>query len=374
MTIAFLILAAAVLYLLAGYPLLLLVRSKRPIVKKFRPRTVSVVLAVKNGEAWLDEKLRNLSSLDYPPELIEIIVVSDGSTDATEQIAQTSRERGVTLIARPAEGKSAALNWGIAKATGEILLFTDVRQSFERQSLRALIACFEDPSVGVVSGELIIREGASTEESSVGLYWKYEKWIRMRLSAIDSLPGATGCIYAMRRELAVEMPKGILLDDVFLPLAAFFKGYRLILEPAAKAFDAPTSLDAEFRRKVRTQAGVYQLLRYYPQLLGPKNRQWIDFVSHKFGRLMLPWLLVALFVTSLFLPWPWRAAAAVQAMFYLLAILDGLLTDGSPIKRLTSPVRTFVALMAAALCAVSIVVVPADRLWKPAAQGRQNSV
>jgi biofilm PGA synthesis N-glycosyltransferase PgaC len=365
-------LTAAIVYFLAGYPVLLLARTKRPIARKFTARRVSVVLAVKNGEAWLEDKLRNLSSLDYPRELMEIIIVSDGSTDATEQIARRWQDRGVALIARPAGGKSAALNFGIAQASGEILLFTDVRQTFERQSLRELVACFEDASVGVVSGELIIREGTSKEESSVGLYWKYEKWIRMRLSGIDSLLGATGCIYAMRRELAVEMPKGILLDDVFLPLAAFFKGYRLILEPAAKAFDAPTSLDAEFRRKVRTQAGVYQLLRYYPQLLGPKNRMWIDFVSHKFGRLMLPWLLLALFAASFFLPWPWRAAAIAQAGFYLLAMLDGFLPDRWRIKRITSPARTFVTLMAAAACAVSIVVIPADRLWRPVAQRPPN--
>jgi len=151
----------------------------------------------------------------------------------------------------------------------------------------------------------------------------------------------------------------------------FFRGFRLILEPNAKAFDTATSLEAEFRRKVRTQGGVYQLLRYYPQLLGPGNRMWIDFLSHKFGRLLLPWLLVALFVVSFFLPWPWRAAAALQAIFYALAVFDGMLPDGWRIKRLTSPVRTFVTLMAAAACAVSIVILPSARLWKLAPQ-RKN--
>lgn len=372
--IAFFALAAAIVYALAGYPLLLLTRRRRPVRKKFTPRTVSVLLAVKNGEAWLEKKLENLAALDYPGELVDVIVISDGSTDETEQIARRWLDRRVTLIAREAEGKSAALNAGMANAGGEILLFTDVRQELEARSLRELVACFEDPAVGVVSGELIIREGQSEEESSVGLYWKYEKWIRMRLSAIDSILGATGCIYAMRRELAVEMPKSILLDDVFLPLAAFFRGFRSILEPAAKAFDSPTSLQTEFRRKVRTQAGVYQLLRYYPELLGPRNRMWMDFVSHKFGRLMLPWLLIALFAVSLLLPWPWRAAAVAQAIFYLLALIDLVLPDRWPAKKLTSPVRTFVALMAAAACAVSIATIPAERFWKTAAQRRTDEV
>jgi len=364
MLITFLLLSGAVAYLVAGYPLLLLLRKRHPVRKKFTPRTVTILLAVRNGEAWLQEKLENLSELDYPPELVQIVVISDGSRDATEQIARSWNDRGVKLIVQPGEGKSVALNAGIAEARSEILLFTDVRQRFAPDALKHLLACFDDPRVGVVSGELMIVTGRTHEEASVGLYWKYEKWIRMRLSEIDSILGATGCIYAMRRELAVAMPKGILLDDVFLPLAAFFRGYRSILEPAAKAFDSPTSLDVEFRRKVRTQAGVYQLLYYFPELLGPKNRMWIDFVSHKFGRLLLPWLLVAMFAISFFLPGPWRAAAPMQAGFYLLAVSDRIIPDRSRFKRITSPTRTFVTLMIAAACAISIVLVPADRLWR----------
>lgn len=371
--IAFFLLSAAVLYLIAGYPLSLVLRTPQPIRKKFRPRTVSVLIAVKDGERWLEEKLENLARLDYPRELVDITIVSDGSTDRTGEIARSWCDRGVTLISRAPEGKSAALSAGIAQARGEILLFTDVRQSLAADSLREMIACFDDPSVGVVSGELVIREGSSQQESSVGLYWKYEKWIRTRLSAVDSILGATGCIYAMRRELAPPIPKGILDDDVFVPLAAFFRGFRSILEPAAKAFDTPTSLDVEFRRKVRTQAGVYQLLRYYPQLLGPGNRMWIDFISHKFGRLMLPWLLVALFAVSLVLPWPWRVAALLQAGFYVIAIADRFLPEGLGLKRVTSPVRTFVVLVAAAACAVSILLVPAEQLWKPAVERKSGS-
>lgn len=366
--LAFLLLSAAVLYLLAGYPLLLRWFRPHPVEKKFEPRRVTVLLAVKNGATWLEQKLKNLAELDYPRELVDIIVISDGSTDATEQIARAWSGRGVTLLAQPPEGKSAALNAGIAVARGEILFLTDVRQRLALDSLRELVACFHDPAVGAVSGELMIARGASQEESSVGLYWTYEKWIRKRQSDIDSIFGATGCIYAMRRELASPMPKQILNDDMFLPLGAFFKGFRLILEPAAKAFDSATSLDVEFRRKVRTQAGVYQLLRYYPQLLGPPNRLWIDFLSHKFGRLLLPWLLVALFVLNFFLPWPWRLGALLQTFFYVLALADPLLPEGSPIKRLTSPMRTFVTLMAAAACGVLIFMVPADRFWQPTGQ------
>ena len=361
---AFLILAGTILYL-AVYPLLLRLRRRRPIEKKITPRSVDVVLAVRNGEQWLEKKLENLAALDYPKERLRVIVVSDGSTDGTGEIARAWQDRGVVLIARPGEGKSAALNAGIAAAEAEILFFTDVRQRLASGSLRQLVACFHDPAVGVVSGELVIADGESAEESSVGLYWKYEKWIRKRLSEIDSFFGATGCIYAMRRELAPKIPKGVLNDDMFLPLAAFFRGFRLILEPAAKAFDVPTSLEVEFRRKVRTQAGVYQLLYYYPQLLGPGNRQWLDFVSYKFARLLLPWLLAAIFAISFFLPGLWRAVLVPQIAFYGLAMLDPLLPERWALKRLTAPLRAFLTLMLAAACAIAVVVIPADRLWQP---------
>ncbi len=133
-------------------------------------------------------------------------------------------------------GKGAALNAGIPQSKNEILLLTDVRQVVAPDSLQALIDCFADPSVGAVSGELLIRGGARHDETDIGLYWRYESWIRNKLSAIDSIFGATGPLYALRRELAVPIPPDQLLDDVYLPLAAFFRGYRLIVEPAAHAY------------------------------------------------------------------------------------------------------------------------------------------
>src|SRR5207245_6095695 len=127
------------------------------------------------------------------------------------------------------------------------------------------------------SGELIIGDSHTLERTRVGVYWRYEKWIRTRLSRIDSMPGATGCIYAMRRELAVPLPSDMLLDDVYLPLAAFFRGYRVILESSARAYDYPTDLGSEFLRTVPTLAGVSQTLRYYPALLTHPNRMWLPF-------------------------------------------------------------------------------------------------
>jgi hypothetical protein len=211
---------------------------------------------------------------------------------------------------------------------------------------------------------LIIREGATLGEANVGLYWKYEKWIRKSMSRIDSVLGATGAIYAMRASLARPLPPDAILDDIMLPLGAFFAGYRIILDEKARAYDEPASLDTEFRRKVRTLAGVFQLVAAFPQLLGPRNRMWLHFMSHKFGRMPLPWALLVVAVSSFWLPAPWSMVAlAAQAAFYGAALLDMAVPERWPLKRLTSPIRTFVVLMIATAAAVAIFFVPARVLW-----------
>jgi cellulose synthase/poly-beta-1,6-N-acetylglucosamine synthase-like glycosyltransferase len=366
--IAFILSAAFLLYVLAGYPLLLAWRARRafkPILKQPQRKTVSVVMPVRNGERWIRAKLENLIALDYPRNLVEILVISDGSEDRTDSCVQEFVADNVQLIRIPKSGKATALNIGIAQARGDILFFTDVRQTLATDSLTNLVSCFADPSVGVASGELVILDGTTREEANVGLYWRYEKWIRIRLSRIDSVMGATGAIYAMRRELAVVLPPGTLCDDMHLPLAAFVRGYRVILDSTAKAFDYPTVLQTEFRRKVRTLAGVYQIVGAFPSLLSPANRMWLHFVSHKFARLLLPWDLLILFLASLGLPPPWKALAIDgQALFYLLAIVDLLVPEKSALKRLSSPTRTFVVLIAAAFVASSILVRRGRGFWK----------
>ena len=358
--------ALFLLYVLAGYPvpldLLVCARGSRGVIaKKFTPRTVTVLLPVRNGGAWLRSKLESILALDYARELVEILVISDGSTDETESIAAEFASQDVRLISISRGGKAAALNAGLRHATGEILFFTDVRQELSRSALKELVACFADPAVGVASGELIILEGANREETDVGLYWQYEKWIRRRLSRLDSVLGATGCIYAMRRGLATELPEDTLLDDVFLPLAAFFKGYRVVFEERAQAFDIAMSLQTEFRRKVRTLAGVYQVMQQYPGLLGPGNRMWLHFVSHKLGRLLLPFALIALLVSSFWLPAGWREVAlGIQTVGYGLALIDPLIPEGWVVKRVSSAARTFVVLMMATLVAVSFFFVPGE--------------
>jgi len=356
------------IYTLFVYPALLGVLSRRrarPVDSKPRRKTVSVVIPVRDGERFLAAKLRSVLSLEYPRELLDVLVVSDGSTDGTDAIAQSFSSEGVQLLRVPGRGKPAALNAGIARASGEILFLTDVRQTLAGDSLRLLVDCFADPSVGAASGRLLIRKGLSQGEEDMGLYRRYEAWIRERLSRIDSIFGAVGSIYALRRELAVPIPEDILLDDVYLPLAAYFAGRRLIVESRAVAWDVPAPLKTEFGRKVRTLAGNFQILAAFPGLLGWRNRMWFHFVSYKFARLLMPLALLLAAGASFFLPRPWNGLAlTAQAGFYGLAALDPLVPEKAGLKRVSSLIRTFVTLLAATLCALQVLFIPPRELWK----------
>jgi cellulose synthase/poly-beta-1,6-N-acetylglucosamine synthase-like glycosyltransferase len=369
LAVAFFLAGLAVpLYVLLVYPALLALLARwrpRPVCSMPWRTTVSVVIAVRNGERFIREKLRSVLALEYPRELLDILVVSDGSTDATDFIVREFAHEGVRLLRIPPSGKPAALNAAIPATRGEILLLTDVRQALAPGSLQLLVDCFADPSVGAASGRLVIRPGATRSEADVGLYWRYETWIRERLSRIDSTFGAVGPFYALRRDLAVRIPEDILLDDVYLPLAGYFRGYRLIVEGRAIAYDEPTTRAAEFRRKVRTLGGNYQILAAVPALLGIRNRMWFHFVSYKLGRLVTPYALLLAAASSLFLPGPWAVLAVpAEALFCLLGAIDALIPERALLKRLSSPVRTFLVLMLATICGLQVFFLPPQALWK----------
>jgi poly-beta-1,6-N-acetyl-D-glucosamine synthase len=362
----FLASAAFLLYFFVGYPLLLLLLGRlfpRPVRKAPLLVPVSVILPVRNGERFIEAKLRSIFALRYPPELLQVIVIGDGCTDRTLELAGSFP--GVEIIELPPGGKCKALNRGIAAATGEILFFTDVRQELDRDCLANLVENFADPEIGVASGELVLRSGDRHEHRRLGLYTRYEEWLRKQISKVSSVAGATGAVYTMRRSLAVTLPEDILLDDVYQPLGAYFQGYRVILDGSAVAYDIPVRLDAEFRRKVRTLAGLYQICYHYPQLFDPRHDIWLHFLSHKFSRLLLPHAFLCCAATSFWIPEPWRTVLlAGQAAFYGAALLDPLFPEWFPVKKLSSLCRTLVTMLAASLMAVRILFVPARSLWK----------
>lgn len=366
--------AGLIFHIILGYPLLLARRrwpTRRPVAKDpaFRA-TVTVVMAVHNGEGMIRRKLDTLFGLDYPHDLLDVVVVSDGSTDRTDAIvtefAAAFPDRRVTLLPVPKGGKAAGLNRGLAIATGEIIFFTDVRQPLEPSCLRHLVANFADPEVGAVTGEMVLLRGDSGEQADMDLYWRYEIWARQKISAIDSLFNTTGCVYAMRRSLTAPLPPDTLTDDAVMPLRAFFQGYRVVFDPAAIAYDYPAVAGTEFRRRFRTLAGLWQVHARLPQLFTGRNRMRFHFLSHKFGRLMLPWLILLFFASAAALPasLPRMVLLDAGALWLLLAGASGLVPAGWQLKRLTSPARTFLVMNAAAAAAVAVFFVPATALWK----------
>ena len=359
---------AFVLYVLIGYPVVLAIWARlfsKPIQKAFSPKRVSVIVPVRNGDAWVLAKLNSLLASHYPGDLLDILIVSDGSVDNTNALVSNYPDKRVRLMALPPGGKAVAVTKALAAVDAEIIVLTDVRQTFDPEAIRLMVACFADQSVGVVTGELVIRQGNKQEEFNTGLYWKYEKWIRRNLNRINVMLGATGSIYAIRRELSVAIPAEILLDDVYVPFTAAFRGYRIYFEDAAKAYDLPTSLNSEFWRKVRTQAGVYQILLRFPALLSPLNPRFIHFLSHKLGRLLLPFAMLGALLFSFFLPYPWVGLMlGAQAIFYGLAAIDTLIPENNPLKRFSAVIRAFVVLVAAAACALSVFFRPSQQLWK----------
>ena len=368
--VVFVLCSLLILYVLFGYPVLLWWMARRyekPVQKDGKLRSVSIVIAVRNGEKLLERKLRSIFALNYPRELMEILIVSDGSEDRTDEIARGFESEGVRFLRVPHGGKAAALNIAVPLVRNEILLLNDVRQTLDTDSLRNAMACFGDPTVGAVTAATYIHEGETQEEESTSLYWKYELWLRLQMTRIDSTFGCSGAFYAIRKSLWTPFPPDTLLDDVYLPLTAFFKGYRLVLEPTSKIYDYPTVLESEFRRKVRLQAGLYQMLRLMPALLSSRNRMRLHFLSGKYGRLLVPYCLIAIALSTIGLPPLWRGlAAGAQFLFYGAALVDPLMPGKFPLKRITSAIRTFVVLMAASLAGVRVFFVPPRRLWKEA--------
>ena len=365
---------ALVLWTLFGFPLLLARRASRTpaasmvadIADEVLP-SVTAIIPVHNGERFLAAKLTSVLASDYPPSRLDVIVLSDASTDGTDAIAtQFAAGERVRFVRLPKGGKAAALTIAFPMTQCDVVLLTDVRQLLNSDCVRRLVSHFADPHIGVVSGTLRIRSGETSGEASTGLYWRYESWIRENLSRIDSVLGATGPIYAMRRSLVRALPASCILDDMWLPMQAVLDGSRAVLASDAIAWDYPTSLNSEFTRKVRTQAGLYQLLKLEPRLLDPtRNRLFWSFLNLKIARLLLSHVLIVAAVASVFLPMPWRAfVLGGQAAFYGMALLDRFVAGGSTMKRISSPIAAFVTLVGAAFCAQAIFFRDPASLWK----------
>ncbi|MDB6056613.1 MAG: Family 2 glycosyl transferase [Verrucomicrobiales bacterium] len=321
---------AVVFYTFLGYPIFigLLARRKNrnaPAPKTFTP-TVSVVLVAHNEAQRICTRIKNIFATDHPAEKLELIVYSDGSNDDTPALIQSVCDKRVhAILSNQRSGKAKGLNASVAVAKGEIIVFCDARQKFNRATIPNLVRNFADPKTGAVSGNYSIEKSDSSVGGGVDVYWRLEKFIRNAEAKWDSSIGCTGAIYAIRRELFRPLSGDVLLDDVVIPMTIAEQGYRIGFDEDAVSLD-PMNIEAsrENRRKKRTLAGNFQMLFRFPHWLLPwKNRLWWQLISHKYLRIFAPFFLAAVFVSNALLTtYPvYRALFVCQVAFYTLACI-----------------------------------------------------
>lgn len=357
MNVLFVISVCAILYTYLLYPVIITLwgtMARRRVQRGHTPFPLSVVLAVRNEERTIEARIENLLNQEYPADLAEIIIVSDGSTDATIERASRFRDDRISIIDTGSPvGKAMALNRGVEAAANELIVFADARQRFAPDVFTELASMFHDETVGCVSGELVFsKEGTSEVQEGVGLYWRYEKLIRRKESDVDSVVGASGSIYAVRKRLYTPLPAGTILDDFLLPMRIVLLGYRAVFTRSARAFDTVAeTASQEFSRKVRTLAGNFQALRFEPALLNPaRNRLWFQFVSHKIARLFAPYFCILAFVGNFFVPGSlFHVLLILQILFYGSALLKFTPLKSTALGSLIRISSTFVMLNAAAI-------------------------
>lgn len=323
-----------------GYPAWMLVRGRRERVSTSSdsgmPAKVSVVLAVRNGAQHLPARVENLLAQDYPANMLDVLVVLNGCSDDSRAVAEAIAERSgqVRVLESPAsEGKAGALNLGVRSASGSVIVFADVRQRFAPDVIARLSRAVMQPGIGAVSGRLEIAQGESAAVEGMRRYWSVETALRLAESRTGSVMGATGAIYAIRRDAFVPVPPGTILDDVYLPLQVALNGRRVLLEPAAVAYDeASTSQGSEYRRRVRTLLGNLQLVQLVPRLIRPwRNPVFVRFVSHKLLRVFSPLFLIGVLVSGLIVDGAVYRAVAYAELSVLLLGLIGLLFAVRPL-------------------------------------------
>ena len=319
----------ALAYAFLGYPVLVALIARlrpRPVARggaDFVPH-VSAVVVVRNGVDRIAARVRNLLESEYPSDRLEVLVVSDGSTDGTEAALAALADPRLRVLGRERHcGKASGLNAALAQARGEVVVLGDARQRFAPNAIGAFARCFADPIVGAVCGSLEVVSGDDAVSGGVDAHWRLENFVRRQEAAFDSSIGYTGAICAVRRAAFVEIPEDTILDDVVTPMLIAQQGYRVVYEPAAKGTDPqPFASGIENRRKRRTMAGNFQMLFRYPRWLLPwHNRLWWQLLSHKYLRLLgFPLMATMVLANLLLLRLPvYRAMLSGQIVFYALA-------------------------------------------------------
>lgn len=300
MEVIFWLLVALIIYAYCGYPLMLMGISRLKTgntVKSAIEPFVTVIIAAHNEEKTIRRKVAGTLGLDYPADKVEVIVVSDGSTDATAVEAGACgdpRVRVIPLAGR--RGKTHAQNVAVASAAGEIVVFSDATTEYDPGALRALVRSFADPRVGAVGGELeYVNPSGSAAGDGGGFYWRYERFIKKLESAVCSLIGVSGCCYAVRRELYEDIPEDIISDFVIAQIM-YGKGRRTVYEPGAVSYEAVNdNFSDEFSMRVRVAVRTLHGLWRMRRLMNPFRYGFfsLEIISHKVLRYLIPVFLAA---------------------------------------------------------------------------------
>lgn len=331
MEVVFWLLGTVIVYVYAGYPLLLglasLLGARRPVRPGDFEPVVTLIISAFNEADVIAEKLRNSLAIDYPREKLDIVVISDASDDGTDEIVWQFASQGVRLLRMSDRGgKTLGLNAGVKGARGDVVVFSDANAMYVPDAIRKMVRNFADQEVGAVVGESTYAHAEGGAQQSESLYWKYETGIKRLETQIGSTVGGDGAIYAIRRSLYREM-RADALSDFVNPMQIVMSGYRCIYEPEARSVEeAAEGFEKEFRRKVRIVNRAWRATWTLPALLNPLRFGWFSWqlVSHKLLRWLMPLFLVGfLIVNALLLDrgplYSWVLAA--QAALYFLALL-----------------------------------------------------
>lgn len=372
----------ALVYGYAGFPLLVAVAGRvraRDVKRAPVTPTATLIIAAYNEEEEIARRMDNALAMDYPAAALEIIVVSDGSTDATADIVGEYASRGVRLLELPRQGKIPALNEAVKHASGEILVFSDANIHCDPQALRMLARNFADSAVGGVAGNSTYRPPVDGESSSrgEGLYWRYDSWLKEMESRTGSVVSAHGGLYALRRELYAPPGESAVTDDFAISTAVVEQGRRLVFDREALAYESTIAeSNREFQRKVRLMTRGWRAVALRRRLLNPFRYGFYSLVlaSHKVLRRLLPLVLLVMFASSLLLASSgglYFLAAAAQLAFYSLAAV-GYFARRVPAGRLRIILIPFYFCLANAAALVAFgrfLIGTRISLWEPQRHG-----
>lgn len=339
MRITLFIIVGLLVYIYFGYPLFLLMLARffkddeegrgNNYLSANLP-SVSLIIAAYNEEKIIEEKIRNSIDLDYPRGLFEIVIVSDGSNDETNNIIAHYAERYdvINFIKYfPRRGKANALNQGVLNSKGDILLFSDANVMYDKKAIKEITSKFVDCKIGGVCGKVLLYSSISKEVCGEGLYMKYERFIFKYESRIKTMIGTDGAMYAIRRELYLPLPPSTILDDFVTAMRIAGSGFRVIYDEHAKGYEeAASSIEKEFKRKVRIFAGGFQAFSILLSVLNPVRDPFLvfAFVSHKLLRWLSPFLLIVVLICNMsLLEYPFYLCIFLFQIFFYGCSLIG---------------------------------------------------